>query len=1034
MVVAGDITLFPCGKGKRPGQDPGGSGGNAGGGGGVLVGSETDPFGTLEPPFDPQVHPAPPTFECKDILREDCPAGSEPGFGLGSPLSEFILRACIPCLDEAGNPLRSTIMPPPGRPECQYLNDNCDDVGLEPCVNQLCPSGEFQRFKCKEVQSVPCPEGTISNHPAGNQISQIIKECQPCQNPNIEVGCNYFDANCGGECVDGPIYPCFVEDEIGDVQPTGPSVATPTTGPKDKFNCVTEKEFCPPGSPRAGEFYRIKKQECLPCKTEDSGQVGTSITVTQSNPGFFSPPVIGQGGFFKVPPVMIPEVSVFTGPCQFDTKAACDQGGCTFIANVTTTGQQPIELFCMDATNSLGGVNRPEPGDPPGPTPAGPLGIPNRFADIVQPDPEPNRTPFIRIPEQNSVVQNQVQANAKIINPLTVGEGLNEDKRRSSLGKITPNLFDPTFNFFSVEPLNPDVFVSHTFDRKLFAEEIAVEVSRVLEISNTSAAWDEVTLQNLTDDKILRSLSTDLVNAFEFLRFVGGKVVGTSVLASIIRKHLLEGTIDEFDVDFYIQAAEGQISSKFELIEVPKEKERAEELAISYLINNLNTFKNDKPEPRDNFEVNRIRPLNEDMNIRVSVDKLDGTTDFISIPNEGFDISAINPEDSTTRPVIGYADKINIGDGGGYYVSAEGSDGTVKPLYTDSLINDSYFAPAPVRARVLDMLGIESSITITASSLPNKHEFVADDLGASAVTPLFFALDLSSVSGEYSTNSLVENYTANYVLLTASADIERHVNNNAFTTPMLCVDYRDPIYRYILDTSSLTASLNDFNLVGFEDKAFSSIGARFVKNIPFGFVVTPVAGGKFNPLNTRSKLISKDSTHVRALKVAPAIDSSVDARTPPAFRFYNLKLEDDKTRVGIGEEESLQNVGFEYLEEDYIETFFSVSGGGYGLSSSPPSSLGLSFMLKDVIDYLITTYGKTTFTWYDVYSRMPVNRVGELFFENKELLREIANGFREGIRLEDVAKNSDGKSKVIPDDSKTIVKVTDREGVTSVVA
>jgi hypothetical protein len=151
------------------------------------------------------------------------------------------------------------------------------------------------------------------------------------------------------------------------------------------------------------------------------------------------------------------------------------------------------------------------------------------------------------------------------------------------------------------------------------------------------------------------------------------------------------------------------------------------------------------------------------------------------------------------------------------------------------------------------------------------------------------------------------------------------------------------------------------------------------------------------------------------------------------FRSYSLALEDGVNRVGIAEQESTQNIGYRYFEEDFTQTFYSASAGGYGYSSAPPSAQGTAYMLREVIDYLSSTYSATTVTWYDIYSRMPVTRVGEMFYDsNRDLILEIANGMRGGVRIESVESGHNTSARVIPDDSKTIITQNDRRNITTV--
>ena len=733
------------------------------------------------------------------------------------------------------------------------------------------------------------------------------------------------------------------------------------------------------------------------------------------------------------PNIQTPGGSVEPDPtCNFSSLALCE-------ANCTSP------TFTNLVCPPQGAVTQPDPGatvtpqgDPVVFVPVATIGnqIPNEPSLTIpgQPQITEPQSPSLSvnvINEATQITNNQEITNGNIISVNSVVE--DEDFRDTQAGISKPVLFDPDLNFFNVTPNQNTELVSNSKNLNVFNNEVAEEVSEVLSNANSNIPWNEVTLQNLSDDKLLVSLNPLLRNSFEYLRLPGGKPVGVATLLNVIRKHLLRGTIDEFDPNYYIDSAQAQLNDKFDVLEKPERQELADRLAINFLTNNLHTYQNNKSSNWRNFQINRVRPLNEDVKIKLNISNLDGTRNDLDIPNEGFDLNVLEPRTQITSRLFGSTDKLNIGDGGGYYVHGVEVDGDDVPIYTDNIISDSYYAPASIRAKVLEMLDIDSSIKIQATSNENKHEFVSDDQGASGIQPLFFALDTSSIVGEYTDNPLVESYSGTYTRIKEASAIDRYTNNHALSIPLLALDYRDPIYRYILDTSEFIASLKDFNLVGFPDKGFSSIGSRFVKNIPFGFIVTPVAGGKYNPFNGDSILEQKGTRHVRSISVIPATDLSIDANQTSVLKSFSLNLVKGVDRVGVGEESNTQNIGYQYSEEDFTKTFYSASAGDYQFSSSPPSAQGTAYMLRNVIDYLKSTYGGNEFTWFDVFSRMPITQMGQMFYDSdKDLILEIANGFRDGVILNNVESGHETSSRLIAEDSKTIVKVEDRRGVTTV--
>jgi hypothetical protein len=867
------------------------------------------------------------------------------------------------------------------------------------------PSGpaEVTKWKCVEMSDGP----PNRPKPGFRFVNPPWRECRPCNgqptglgygpalnpkkgelgciHPNkvkCEKACPNPEVREGGPITGGPTGPSQAGPTApGPAGPAGGTGGGPITGGTQYYKCVAKQlQVCPDDE----TIITAVVQACEPC----------------------SPNIVLPNN------QVIPDLN-----CIFSSLAECTINCISpkFTGNICPPTQGPT-------TGQPSRTSIVKPISPREPLPG--------ILSQIQPPKSPSLSVSI-VNQSNQITTNQQATNAKVVSVDPIVS--NEDFRDIQAGIDHPVLFEPNLNFFRVESNNFVDLVPNNSNRNVLNSEVTSEVSELLSNKNSNESWNEVILQNLSDDQLLVSLNPKLVNAFQYLRYAGGEPIGVPVLLGVIRKHILQGTLDEFDPNFYINAAQSQINQNFEILKKPELQEHADRLAIDYLKNNLYTYVNNKSSNWRNFQINRVRPLNEDVGIKVKVTTLDGSLKNLEMPNEGIQVDKITALDQLTVPSVGAPDKLNLGDGGGYYVDSKNLQKEGVAVPTDNIIPDSYYAPAPVRVKVLNMLGIDPAITITASSSPNQHEFQTNDSGASAIKPLFFAINLDSINGDYISDSLVETYSATYSLLTASSDIQVHLNNNALNTAVLSIDYRDPIYRYILDTETFTASLKDFNINGFKDKAFSSIGSRFVRNIPFGFVVTPVAGGKYNPLNGNSSLDKHEDVHVRSLSVIPAIDATIDETPAPIFRSYSLTLEDGVDRVGIAEPESTQNIGYRYIEENFTQTFYSASSGDYGYSSTPPSAQGTAYMLREVIDYLSSTYDATTVTWYDIYSRMPITKVGEMFYDsNRDLILEIANGMRGGIRIENVESGHNTPARVIPDDSKTIITQNDRRNVTTV--
>jgi len=555
-------------------------------------------------------------------------------------------------------------------------------------------------------------------------------------------------------------------------------------------------------------------------------------------------------------------------------------------------------------------------------------------------------------------------------------------------------------------------------------------VKDILSYRSTSP-WNEFILQNLSNEKILQSLNTSLLKAFQTIRTIEGKPVDLEVFLNVVRKHLMTGTLNELDSGYYIELADSQSTSRFTLINPSEDRETSQQFALDFIRDNRVSLGLSEKSEFQAFQTGRLRPLNEDMDVQIYVQKLDGTVIDMFLPDEGIPIDKLVETPPSTVPSIGSPNNLNIGDGGGYYLYTTLLTGSDEPLFTTNSSEVSYFVPPPIRLRALDLMGADKKSAIVATSNPNQHEYVANDSGAGYLSSLYFGINLSSVEHETTDNPFVEQYSATYSMITQASDIAIHVNNNALNSCQVCIDYRDPIYRYILDTSSFTFTQQDITFRGFLDRGFQSFGERFVSNIPFTLIVTPVSGSESNPFYGRSSLVTSGSSMTRKIYLEQALHTSIDGFGSPLFGWTHL-YNSGKTRIGIGEPENDQNI--EYIfNVDNLRHGFINQGTINELDEPTPAKdlYGASYVAREVIDYLNDTYSPTELTWYDVYTRMPYNKVGELFYDDSEgLLDKFSKGGRSSTKILYVEGGSAAdKTRVLADDDKTIISRNDRKGV-----
>ena len=587
-------------------------------------------------------------------------------------------------------------------------------------------------------------------------------------------------------------------------------------------------------------------------------------------------------------------------------------------------------------------------------------------------------------------------------------------------------VYDSRLNFFEVEQDNEIKFTSNIKHLGVLKETIDISISKALYLANTDISWNEKDIFNLTDKKIEASLSDELLTAFKILRYPGGEVVGLNNFISMIRKHILTGTLDKVDHLFYISTAKSQLQQNFTLLADAKNSEYASRYSINYITNEGVKIGGSKGSEFKNIQIGRGRSLNEDLEVSFNIGLQDGSVEVVELPNEGLPVSSLDAVTDLTPASVGDPDHLNLADGGGYYIHLSSFSGEV-PLVTDTLADKSYYLPDFKKAKVFSLNGKSLGSTIEASSLSNQHEFVSGDTGASSLEPLYFGINLDSISSTYTEDPFIEKYKATYSRITDEDQIARHVNNNAQSLSTYRIGYDDPLYRYIIDTSSFTLEQEDFTTYGFKD-SLSSVNYNFVKNIPFAVVVVPVAGSKFNPLNVQSDLISyKKDKLVRSLKFKPSISTAIDGREPGSLKTYNLYNEDTSKRIGLVEPESVHSFGYKYDSSDYVNTFYD--GQKYVSSIDPVSSFGISYLMTEVLDFIADSTESKVLTWFDVFRRMPFSRFAELTYTAPAgIFDDIKNGLRNDLQFDYVIKGlEDQDSIVLPDDEKTIVKIDDRD-------
>jgi len=614
----------------------------------------------------------------------------------------------------------------------------------------------------------------------------------------------------------------------GDVVPPGPRGGTPTTGGPTTtgttpttgagsvpgYLCQQMVRICPEdvGLPQSQQRILSVSHQCVRCSPYNQNH-GTSLSATTT------PKVVGNSAVY-----FNRTACAFRTPQECD--AACPPGPIT-TGNFVTTCERPN-------------------------------------VSVLIPDPIVNTS----VRPVNVLEETNQSSGGRPISVNVVNVSLDpsiETSQATVANTPQTEVYDNSYNFFERKGSREiSTFKNNTTYPSIFTPEMYATVATLIEKGNSTAVWDESNLFAVSNDSIKFSLQPALLSAFRRIHLPGGQLVGEDVFIEVVKKHLLEGTLSEFNSDHYIdlarrQTADSRIKYKGYSDPTTSEKAALGLLSVGSVVADPDAHINLRKR-----EIRRQRRFNTDINANCITEPLSNEGLPMYLTDAGIPVEKIDQSEAA----------VPTGDGDGYYMDIQKSDGSHVPLVTTSDYSSTYYVPPGVRYNALTLFKENKDYILQASSLFGVNELVSGDTGASALRPLYLILDLESMASESNNNPLVSRYSANYRVSDDQDEIDEHTLNNGLAVTRVNLDYRDSLYRYIMDTGRAKLSLNDINFKAIEDPKDYRGGVRIGRNMPFGLIITPVAGSKFNPLNGVSNLDSFGDTVSRSVRLTLDIDTS----------------------------------------------------------------------------------------------------------------------------------------------------------------
>jgi len=921
----------------------------------------------------------------------------------------------------------------------------CENIGFgqEPCSVVL--------FKCYEYEKY-CPE-----------IQEFIwtKTCINCKNPT--TGGNRFPGpNFGNGCIHPSIIECERQEECYDVdcpQPP-PILDTPrpidgptTPDPRPRRPGNPNEKFRGPITPGGRRTPMWKCQQGLKRYCPPPNQTNVSATYSECQ-YVLNPPVNAsrRDGWFDSQQECRESCyqRVVYSPCPIVIRDQTDLPG-----TITTFEPLPPDSLPLpEPDNNTGAVNRfgRLPGGPailnnredtstisqilPGPLPRIFDGGSTTFEDTTRRrDEDTFRSPLgLENASFRSIVDNEnILAS---INQSIINESLNEAKMfrtidvenyyQSEFSDTSlsgqGDLYHPIYNIFNYEKtvFDSTQFVENDLRRDIFAELVSPEVKYLLENKNKEGEWSDKLALGLSHIKLIKSLRVDVYELFKSILDIDGQPLPADFFVSMIKRHLVYGTIDNLDMSYFSKLKDTQKERKHLELLKSQNNELNHRAALGLIANSgFSVDINKYSVIQDKIEAARQRHLLTDLETSVPVEVLDGTTLNIPLTDAGLSVSSLADVEEF----------VDVGPGDGYYFVIETLDGLEIPLELDTAVSASYAITPDVRKIALEMIGKNHYMNFTVSSSFNNSEFGADYNTNYTASAQYYKLELSSVTELPSDDNFVTVTFAKYVLLTDEDKIYEHSRTYGAKATQLNLQYDDPFIQYAQNNGSFNMSKNDITMKNFEGNRTSGSYSKIVRPMPQAIIINPTNNIEKNPFYVYSNLETITENQVsRRVFATPnfGLDKVQERRSPIPNKL--TAFEENTYQLGLVGIKDTQNVYYPFDKSIYSEKFTVTK-------RSPEGEIFYNLLENT----LKANYTFSYLTWWDVYRRLTMTEMTRFIYSvPQNFLASLEKGFK-GYKIKpvlqrDLALFSDLKLKPEKEESKIVLTDRLRYKTTNIIA
>jgi hypothetical protein len=542
--------------------------------------------------------------------------------------------------------------------------------------------------------------------------------------------------------------------------------------------------------------------------------------------------------------------------------------------------------------------------------------------------------------------------------------------------------------------------VRNSFGRTdIFGEQITEGLLYILKNNNKFSDWSANAIYSIEPTVLLKSLNPEILKVVNNIKHQTGKPLNPFEKASIFLERIIEGDLENLDLDYLRALANKTNNSKYQQF-IRSSSGKVNQVAALQLIDQY----------KYSLDQSAL-PVNSEARSTVQSYKVFArdVAKYLPIRVSGVDYKYYVNDDDT------FIDRSTLQiEDGDYFLCRAGGVITRLPIFSEK--DHAYIIDEVTRSRAIELLGGQNRRTFTVSaSLDTNIEFnysLSSSRQNSYVMKLVPSATTTSVP-----KGLLKKTTVSYELMEASSIEGRRAINNyvRYKSNYLTVnlDDSDLILDYIENGIRLDMEQTDIILDAAKTNKEVPI---LVRQIPWYLVIVPTNRKDKLLFRTKSKIrnITSDRIVTRSLTTIPKVGGVDTKIAKPQISRKNASLNRLPNAEG---EEATQAVYFEYDPSTtfYQQTYESSSGNLVAAGEYTPQRKKTSFRLvKEILDefkanYVIDTEGSETgVNVFDVFSRLNLTEFNKFSAtENgKILLESIKDGLFDGIKVYPAIRNT----------------------------